>query len=101
MPLRIVEATVAVNDSRTTNKGASVTIPVLANDTDADGNALSVTALTQPANGTVVVAERMIRWFFLNAHDGRGAAIAIVLFVAVIPVMIWNVRRFREQELER
>jgi alpha-glucoside transport system permease protein len=53
------------------------------------------------ANGTVVIAERMIRWFFLNGHDGRGAAIAIVLFVAVIPVMIWNVRRFREQELER
>jgi alpha-glucoside transport system permease protein len=53
------------------------------------------------ANGTVVIAERMIRWFFLNGHDGRGAAIAIILFVAVIPVMIWNVRRFREQEEER
>jgi alpha-glucoside transport system permease protein len=53
------------------------------------------------ANGTVVIAERMIRWFFLNGHDGRGAAIAIILFVAVIPVMIWNVRRFREQEAER
>ena len=32
---------------------------------------------------------------------GRGAAIAVVLFVAVIPVMIWNVRRFREQEAIR
>jgi alpha-glucoside transport system permease protein len=53
------------------------------------------------ANGTVVIAERMIRWFFLNGHDGRGAAIAIILFIAVIPVMIWNVRRFREQEEER
>jgi alpha-glucoside transport system permease protein len=53
------------------------------------------------ANGTVVIAERMIRWFFLNGHDGRGAAIAIILFVAVIPVMIWNVRRFRQQEEER
>jgi len=53
------------------------------------------------ANGTVVIAERMIRWFFLNGNDGRGAAIAIILFVAVIPVMIWNVRRFREQEEER
>ncbi len=53
------------------------------------------------ANGTVVIAERMIRWFFLNGHDGRGAAIAIILFVAVIPVMIWNVKRFRQQEEER
>jgi alpha-glucoside transport system permease protein len=59
----------------------------------------------QPAsaevNGTVVVAERMIRWFFLLDHNGRGAAIAVVLFVAVVPVMIWNVRRFREQETIR
>ena len=52
-------------------------------------------------NGTEVIAERMIRWFFINNHDGRGAAIAVVLFIAVIPVMIWNVRRFREQEAIR
>ena len=53
------------------------------------------------ANGTEVIAERMIRWFFISGHDGRGAAIAVVLFLAVIPVMIWNVRRFREQEFMR
>jgi alpha-glucoside transport system permease protein len=51
--------------------------------------------------GTEVIAERMIRWFFIGANYGRGAAIAVVLFVAVIPVMIWNVRRFREQEAVR
>jgi alpha-glucoside transport system permease protein len=59
----------------------------------------------QPAsaetNGTVVIAERMIRWFFLLDHNGRGAAIAVLLFVAVVPVMIWNLRRFREQEAIR
>ncbi len=33
-----------------------------------------------------------------SQHDGRGAAIAVVLFVAIIPVMLWNIRRFREQE---
>jgi len=52
-------------------------------------------------NETEVIAERMIRWFFLSNHDGRGAAIAVILFIAVIPVMIWNVRRFREQEAIR
>lgn len=52
-------------------------------------------------NQTEVIAERMIQWFFLSNHDGRGAAIAAVLFVAVIPIMIWNVRRFREQEAVR
>ena len=50
------------------------------------------------ADGTVVIAERMIRWFFISGHDGRGAAIAVILFFAVIPVMVWNVRKFRAQE---
>jgi alpha-glucoside transport system permease protein len=51
--------------------------------------------------GTEVIAERMIRWFFISGHDGRGAAIAVILFVAIVPIMIWNVRRFREQEATR
>ena len=53
------------------------------------------------ANGTVVIAERMLYWFFTAGNNGRGAAIAVVLFVAVIPVMIWNIRQFREQEATR
>jgi alpha-glucoside transport system permease protein len=52
-------------------------------------------------NGTEVIAERMIDWFFISNHDGRGAAIAVVLFLAIIPVMIWNIRGFREQEATR
>jgi alpha-glucoside transport system permease protein len=52
-------------------------------------------------NGTVVIAERMLYWFFVGTNYGRGAAIAVVLFLAVIPVMIWNVRRFREEEMIR
>jgi alpha-glucoside transport system permease protein len=53
------------------------------------------------SNGTEVIAERMIRWFFISNNDGRGAAIAVVLFLAVVPVMVWNVRKFREQEAIR
>jgi alpha-glucoside transport system permease protein len=52
-------------------------------------------------NGTEVIAERMLDWFFISQNRGRGAAIAAVLFVAVIPVMYWNVRRLREQEATR
>jgi alpha-glucoside transport system permease protein len=52
-------------------------------------------------NETEVIAERMIRWFFVQNNDGRGAAIAVVLFIAVIPIMIWNVRRFRAEEAIR
>jgi len=51
--------------------------------------------------GTEVIAERMIDWFFLSNHDGRGAAIAVILFIAIIPVMIVNIRRFREEEAIR
>jgi alpha-glucoside transport system permease protein len=50
------------------------------------------------SSGTEVVAERMIHWFFIGANSGRGAAIAVVLFAAVVPVMVLNVRRFREEE---
>jgi alpha-glucoside transport system permease protein len=52
-------------------------------------------------NKTEVIAERMIQWFFISNNDGRGGAIAVVLFLAIIPVMVWNVRRFREQEVVR
>ena len=52
-------------------------------------------------NGTEVVAERMIRWYFISNNNGRAAAIAVVLFLAVIPIMVWNVRKFREQEAMR
>ena len=43
----------------------------------------------------------MIDWFFIANNDGRAAAIAVVLFVAIVPVMIFNIRRFREQEETR
>jgi alpha-glucoside transport system permease protein len=52
-------------------------------------------------NKTEVIAERMIDWFFISNNDGRGAAIAVVLFVAIIPIMVWNMKRFREQEMIR
>jgi alpha-glucoside transport system permease protein len=43
----------------------------------------------------------MIHWFFIGGNNGRGAAVAVVLFLAIIPVMYWNIRRFREQEATR
>jgi len=43
----------AVDDSVTTNEDTSVTVAVLANDTDVDGDPLTITGHTQGANGTV------------------------------------------------
>lgn len=48
--------------------------------------------------GTHVIATQFYRQSFTNANSGFGSAIAIVLLIAVIPVMIYNLRQFREQE---
>ena len=50
---------------------------------------------------TEVIAERMITWSFRRHDAGVGAAIAVILFLAVIPVMLWNIRRFRAEEAIR
>ena len=44
-----------------------------------------------------VVAVRMFQEMFQFFNDGRAAALATVLFVAVLPVMILNLRNFRRQ----
>ncbi|MFQ5613019.1 MAG: carbohydrate ABC transporter permease [Anaerolineae bacterium] len=48
--------------------------------------------------GTHVIATQFYRQSFTAGNKGFGAAIAIVLLIAVIPVMIYNLRQFREQE---
>ncbi len=50
---------------------------------------------------TDVIASRMIKEMFNFRDFGRGSAIAVILLVAVIPVMVVNIRRFRQQELSR
>ena len=50
---------------------------------------------------TDVIASRMIKEMFNFRDFGRGSAIAVILLVAVIPVMVANIRRFRQQELSR
>ncbi len=60
-----------------------------------------VFVMTSGEFGTSVVAERMVTEFFTFGNDGVGAALAVVLLVAIIPLMILNVRRFQEQEARR
>jgi alpha-glucoside transport system permease protein len=45
-----------------------------------------------------VVAVRMFTEMFQFMNDGRAAALATVLFIAVLPVMIINLRNFRRQQ---
>ena len=48
--------------------------------------------------GTHVIATQFYRQTFTNRNSGFGSAIAIVLLIAVIPVMYYNLRQFRKQE---
>jgi len=45
-----------------------------------------------------VVAVQMFTEMFQFFDDGRAAALATVLFLAVLPVMIFNLRNFRRQQ---
>jgi alpha-glucoside transport system permease protein len=51
--------------------------------------------------GTEVIASRMYKEQYQAFNTGRAAAIAVVLIAVIIPVMIFNIRRFREQEAQR
>jgi len=48
-------APVAVDDTASTVKKQEIAIAILQNDSDADGDSLTVTNLTQPSNGTVTL----------------------------------------------
>jgi len=48
--------------------------------------------------GTDVIATQFFRQFFVANQNGRGSAIAVVLLLAVVPVMIYNLRQFSKRE---
>jgi len=48
--------------------------------------------------GTHVIGTQFYRQSFTNRNSGFGSAIAIVLLIAIIPVMIYNLKQFRERE---
>jgi len=50
---------------------------------------------------TNVVANQMYKELYINHQHGRASAIAVVLLVALVPAMMINIRRFKEQEAIR
>ena len=57
-----------------------------------------VRVMTGGNYGTNVIANEFYLQRFTYGHSGRASAIAIILLVAVIPVMIYNLRQFRERK---
>ena len=47
---------------------------------------------------TDLIATRMWRDMFISLNFGRASAVAVVLFVAIVPIMLLNIRRFQQQE---
>ena len=61
--VNIDEPPVAVDDTaRATEDGSAVTINVLDNDSDPEGENLTLAATTQPANGTAVVENDRVKY---------------------------------------
>ena len=50
---------------------------------------------------TEVIANTMYKQMFNFSHFGRASAIAVVLLLAIIPIMAYNIRRFQSQEAIR
>ncbi len=88
----------AGNDSRTTNEDTPVIIDVLTNDSDIDGNALSVTSASDPANGSVAInLDNTITYtpdgnfnggdsFTYDISDGNGGTSSATVTITITPV---------------
>lgn len=90
------QSPVAQNDTAITSADTSVTIDLLANDSDPDGDALTVTGASQPANGTVSLEGRNATYlpaggfvgsdsFSYTVTDTRGGTASATVFLTVDP----------------
>ena len=84
----------AVNDSATTNEDAPVTINVRANDSDPDGDALTITSVSNPPNGTAAIQSGNVLYtpdpnfngtdsFTYTISDGNGGSDTATVTVTV------------------
>ena len=92
------EAPLAVDDAAATAEDTPVTIDVLANDRDPDGDTLTVVQVSAPAHGTAVVADagevvytpepdfNGSDRFTYTVGDGSGLTAQAVVEVTVLPV---------------
>ena len=58
-----------------------------------------VYSMTNGLYGTEVLASQQYKQMFKFLNYGRGSAIAIILLIAVIPVMWYNLKQFMQREV--
>jgi hypothetical protein len=84
----------AANDSPTTKSGVAITINVTVNDSDPDGDTLTVVIASQPANGTATVSNGKIVYtpnagfsgndsFTYTVSNGKGGSATATVTVSV------------------
>ncbi|MCY3699875.1 MAG: tandem-95 repeat protein, partial [Gemmatimonadetes bacterium] len=88
----------AFGDAASTDEDAAVEIDVLANDTDADGDSLTVSSVSVPSNGTAEISAGggvrytpAANWYGTDAFtyevdDGNGGTASASVEVTVLPV---------------
>jgi alpha-glucoside transport system permease protein len=52
-----------------------------------------------PGNSSEVIATQMFDELFQNGEGGYAASIAVVMLLLIIPLMIWNISRFRSERV--
>lgn len=60
-----------------------------------------VFTMTDGQFDTEVLGNYMYRWMFRNFDSGRGSMIAVTIMIAILPILIWNIYRFRKEEAAR
>jgi hypothetical protein len=94
---KVMEAPVARADEATTAEDTSIALDLIANDGDSNGDGLTVSAVTQPAHGTVrldgakVIYTPAAEWsgrdsFSYTVVDGKGGASSAGVSITVTPV---------------
>ena len=90
------DAPVAVNDNASTTSNTAVTINVLANDSDQEGDTMTITAVSTPANGTAAISGSTVLYtptsnfsgedsFTYTVSDSHGEASQGTVTVTVTP----------------
>lgn len=85
---------VAANDVASIRRGQTATVAVLANDSDPDGNTLTVTAVSQPAHGTAAFTASGVTYtpvsgfagtdsFTYTISDGAGGTASATVTITV------------------
>jgi alpha-tubulin suppressor-like RCC1 family protein len=93
----VADAPQAVDDVATTAEDTAVTVSVLGNDSDADGDTVALQSVTQPTRGTTTIVQGAVRYapepgwsgsdsFGYTVSDGRGGTATGTVSVTVTPV---------------